>query len=58
MGEAIYEITIICPPPEFGNGLLYTKGGAHPTFASAKVKNALGRIGIFICDNGRNIITG
>ena len=24
-----------------------TKGGADPTFASAKVKNAIGRIGIF-----------
>ncbi len=31
----------------FGKGLLYTKGGADPTFASAKVKNAIGRIGIF-----------
>ncbi len=30
-----------------GKGLLYTKGGADPTFASAKVKNAIGRIGIF-----------
>ncbi len=28
-------------------GLLYTKGGADPTFAAAKVKNAIGRIGIF-----------
>ncbi len=28
--------------------LLYTKGGAGPTFASAKVKNAIGRIGIFL----------
>ncbi len=27
--------------------MLYTKGGADPTFASAKVKNAIGRIGIF-----------
>ena len=24
------------------------KGGANPTFASAKVKNAIGRIGIFL----------
>ncbi len=31
----------------FGKGLLNTKGGADPTFASAKVKNATGRIGIF-----------
>ena len=31
----------------FGKALLYTKGGADPTFASAKVKNAIGRIGIF-----------
>ena len=31
-----------------GKGLLYTKGGADPTFASAKVKNAIGRIGIFL----------
>ncbi len=30
-----------------GKGLLYTKGGADPTFASAKVKNAIFRIGIF-----------
>ena len=29
-------------------GLLYTKGGAEPTFASAKVKNAIGKIGIFV----------
>ena len=34
----------------FGKGLLYTKGGADPTFASAKVKNAIGRIGIFFYD--------
>ncbi len=26
---------------------LGTKGGADPTFASAKVRNAIGRIGIF-----------
>ena len=26
---------------------VYTNGGADPTFASAKVKNAFGRIGIF-----------
>ncbi len=31
-----------------GKGLLYTKGGADQTFASAKVKNAIGRIGIFL----------
>ncbi len=31
-----------------GKGLLHTKGGADPTFASAKVKNAIGRIGIFL----------
>ncbi len=32
----------------FERALLYTKGGADPTFASAKVKNAIGRIGIFL----------
>ena len=31
----------------FGKALLYTKGGADPTFALAKVKNGIGRIGIF-----------
>ena len=35
-----------------GKGLLYTKGGADPTFASAKVKNAIGRIGIFNLKKG------
>ncbi len=31
----------------FWKRLLYTNRGADPTFASAKVKNAIGRIGIF-----------
>ncbi len=35
----------------FGKRLLHTKGGADPTFASAKVKNAIGRIGIFTEEN-------
>ncbi len=35
----------------FGKALLYTKGGADPTFASAKVKNAIGRIGILFMND-------
>ncbi len=41
----------------FGKGLLYTKGGADPTFASAKVKNAIGRIGVFFCDHASDVQT-
>ncbi len=35
--------------------MLYTKGGANPTFASAKVKNAIGSIGIFLFKITRNV---
>ncbi len=37
-------------------GWLYTKGGADPTFASAKVKNAIGRIGIFVLQVYQNVV--
>ena len=40
--------TQISGPRGLRKGLLYTKGGADQTFASAEVKNAIGRIGIFI----------
>ncbi len=40
----------------FGKGLLYTKGGTNPTFASAKVKNAIGRIGIFALRLALNLL--
>ena len=51
MGEIIYEIAMLLRLSVlllFGKELLYTRGGADPIFASAKVKNAIGRIGIFI----------
>ena len=37
---------------------VYTKGGADATFASAKVKTAIGRIGIFlfVISGGRGLV--
>ncbi len=49
-GKAIYKIAMLHRLSVlllFGKELFYTKGEADPTFASAKVKNAIGRIGIF-----------
>ena len=50
-GKSIYKIAVLHRLSVlllFGKELFYTKGGADPTFASAKVKNAIGRIGIFV----------